>query len=116
VSSVFTFCAGETMRAAQFTGELLAGHKEAAIEVPFDPATRWGVPAHRLWTGRRGHAVKGRLNGVEFESVVVPRSRRFYLLVPDELQSAIGASIGDMIRATIAPMTWFSPATPTDSN
>src|SRR5262245_39040488 len=92
------------MKSAQFTAELLTGHKEAAVEVPFDPAARWKLIAQPLWKGRRGHAVKGRLNGVAFESVVVPRSRRFYLLVPDELQSATGASIGDVLRVTIAPI------------
>ena len=91
------------MKKKRFTGQLLSGHKEAAVEVPFNPAESWGEPAKPLWHGRRGHGVRGVINEVVFESVVVPRSRRFYLLSPEELQLALGASAGDEVRVTIAP-------------
>ena len=98
------------MRQKRFVGELQGGHKEAALEVPFDPAECWGIQTKRLgpkrlWLGRRGYGVKGKINGVAFESVVVPRARRFYLLIPDELQSAMEASLGDAMRVAITPLS-----------
>jgi DNA-binding response OmpR family regulator len=41
----------------RFRSEILLGHKGAAVEVPFDPSMRWGIPAGPLWSGRRGHRV-----------------------------------------------------------
>jgi hypothetical protein len=43
------------MKKKKFKAELLSGHKEDAVEVPFDPATEWGIRAKPLWRGRRGH-------------------------------------------------------------
>jgi hypothetical protein len=65
------------VKPATFSGELLEGHKGPAVEVPFDPAARSRTSAVPLWRGRRGHPVRGLLNGRAFESVIVPRSRRF---------------------------------------
>jgi hypothetical protein len=41
----------------RFKAEVLSGHKEDAIEVPFDPALEWGISPKSLWRGRRGHLV-----------------------------------------------------------
>jgi hypothetical protein len=32
------------MKKKKFKGEVLSGHKEDAVEVPFDPAKEWGIP------------------------------------------------------------------------
>ena len=64
------------MKKKTFKAEVLPGHKEAAIEVPFNPAEIWAIEAQPLWHGRRGHAVKGRLNGRNFESFIVPRQKK----------------------------------------
>ena len=85
----------------KFKGELIGGHKDAAIQVPFDPAKRWSIAATRLRPGRWGHHVQGSLNGTSFESVVVGRSRRFWLLVDDNLQLEAGVSIGDMVEVAL---------------
>ena len=92
------------MHQENFKGELLSGHKEAAIEVPFDPAMQWGVAAGKLRPGRRGHRVRGSLNGVRFESAIVSRSRRFFVLVDEELQQAAKVSIGDTVEVNLEPI------------
>jgi hypothetical protein len=85
----------------RFKSELLSGHKESALEVPFDPSTEWKVPAQPLWRGRRGHSVIVRINGVSFESAIVPRQKKFYLLVDRESQEAAGISEGDLVTVTL---------------
>jgi hypothetical protein len=52
------------MKQRKFKAELRGGHKEDAIEVPFDPAKTWGMTAVPLWRGRTGHRVLATLNGV----------------------------------------------------
>jgi hypothetical protein len=39
------------MKLEKFKGELIGGHKDAAIEVPFDPAKLWAIAATRLRPG-----------------------------------------------------------------
>ena len=93
------------MTKARFKGFVLAGHKQAAVEVPFDPAERWGILAARLWRGRRGYKVRGTFSGVAFQSVVVPRSKRFWVLVEDKHLVAAGASVGDTVTVLLEPMS-----------
>jgi hypothetical protein len=88
---------------ANFSAKLLSGHKEDAAEVPFDPRERWSVAAQPLWPGRRGFPVKATLNGIAFESAIVSRSRRFWLLVPETVEQAAKVTAGDPASFTIAP-------------
>lgn len=88
----------------QFKAVLLQGHKGAAVEVPFDPAKLWAIAARPLWPGRRGHTVRGELNGVSFGSCVVPRSRKFWMLVDERVQRKAGVSVGDTVRVTVEPL------------
>jgi hypothetical protein len=87
----------------QFSGVVLDGHKGAAVEVPFDPTARWGIDAGPLRPGRRGHRVRGSLNGTAFESAIVPRSRAFWLLLDDSVLGAAGVSVGDTVRVAVEP-------------
>jgi hypothetical protein len=91
------------MKKAKFKAEVQAGHKEAAVEVPFDPEQAWGTPPRRLWRGRNGHLARGTLNGSRFDSVIVPRAKRFYLLVAEELREAAGISVGDSVEVVLEP-------------
>ena len=86
-----------------FTGELLSGHKQDALEVPFDPAEEWKIQAQPLWRGRRGFRVKARIKAFEFESSIVPRQRRFFLLIDPVVAESAGLVIGSRIRASVEP-------------
>jgi hypothetical protein len=94
---------GQQMTPSHFSATLLDGHKGAAAEVPFDPAVKWSIPATALWKGRRGHRVRAELNGTAFESAIVPRSKRYYLLLSDEQLTEAGASIGDTVKFAVEP-------------
>lgn len=87
-----------------FRGVLLAGHKGAAVEVPFDPAIEWGSAAKPLWKGRRGQRVRATLNRVAFESAIVARSRRFWLPVDDDVLARAETSVGEDVAIVIEPI------------
>jgi hypothetical protein len=84
-----------------FKGELLAGHKDAAVEVPFDPAEIWNTEAKSLWKGRRGYEVKANVNGIRFESYIVPRQKRFFMLIERDVVKKIGANIGETVKVAV---------------
>ena len=86
-----------------FTGELLSGHKQNALEVPFDPAEEWDIQPQALWRGRRGFRVNARVRGHTFESSIVPRQKRFYLLIEREVVESAGLVVGEQIRVAIEP-------------
>jgi hypothetical protein len=89
------------MKRRTFKAELLEGHKDAAIEVPFDPAELWGANAKSLWKGRRGYEVEATLNGVRFDSCIVPRQKKFYMLVDRDVLKETGVSTGDVVSASV---------------
>src|SRR6185295_19909202 len=93
-----------TMKKKRFKAELLSGHKEMmAVEVPFDPAEEWQIDPQPLWRGRRGHSVDAVIKRVSFESAIVPRQKKCYLLVDRESQSSAGVSEGDLVTVTVIP-------------
>jgi hypothetical protein len=94
--------ARDAKKPARFRGKLLLGHKGHAVEVPFDPAVRWNQVARPLRPGRRGFTVDATVGGVAFASAIVPRSKRFWLLVPDDVMAKAGATTGDTVPVTIA--------------
>lgn len=81
----------------------MSGHKEDAVEVPFDPTVFWGIPAAPLWRGRKGHRVHATLNHIAFEGFVVARMKRFFLLVDDDIKKAAGVAVGDVVHISVAP-------------
>ncbi|HZS44436.1 MAG TPA: DUF1905 domain-containing protein [Blastocatellia bacterium] len=92
------------MKSETFSGTILSGHKDIlAVEVPFNPTEKWSIEPRKLWPGRNGHIVKGKLNGVSFHSCIVPRMKRFFMLIDDDLQAAAGVSAGDTIKVSIQP-------------
>lgn len=92
------------MKRKKFKAELQAGHKENTIEVPFDPEKSWAIAARPLLQGRRGHRVRGSLNGTHFESVIVPRSGKFFLLIQPDVQQATGVAVGDVVDTVVGPI------------
>ncbi len=91
------------MKAVRFTAVVLDGHKGPGFAIPFDPAERWGVAEVRLWPGRRGYRVRGTVNEVRFESAAVGRSRRFFVLVTDEMAKAAQLRIGSKVAVSLLP-------------
>jgi Domain of unknown function (DUF1905) len=87
-----------------FSGELLSGHKQKAVEVPFDPAEEWKLEAQPLWPGRRGFRVRARIKGRAFESSIVPRQKRFFLLIEPEVVKSNGLVVGSQVRVTVEPV------------
>ena len=92
------------MKAIRFDAQILSGHKGAAVEVPFDPGTTWETPSQQLRPGRRGHLARATLNGAKFDSAIVARSRRFWLLVDDDVLTAAKAEVGEIVNVTVAPL------------
>lgn len=92
------------MKKKQFTAEILTGHKDNAVEVPFNPAEVWGLSPQPIWRGRRGHAVSGTLNGFRFdEGFIVPRAKKFFLIIDKDMSSAAGVGVGDKVRISVVP-------------
>jgi hypothetical protein len=89
--------------AKRFSAEILGGHKENAVEVPFDPAAVWGGSPVAIRPGRRGYAVEVVASSARFESFVVARSRRHWLLLNDDAMRVLGAKRGDVIAVALAP-------------
>jgi Domain of unknown function (DUF1905) len=91
------------VNARRFSGTILSGHKEDAVEVPFDPQRTWDLSSRPIRPGRRGYPVQGEINGTPFASDVVSRSRRFWLLLPEPLKRRAGVSTGDEVAVSLQP-------------
>ncbi len=92
------------MKKKIFKAEILAGHKDDAVEVPFDPAAVWGVAPKSIWKGRRGHEVSGSINGIAFaEGFIVPRAKKFFLTIDRDMEQAAGVAVGETVRISLAP-------------
>lgn len=92
------------MKRKKFIAAVQGGHKENAVEVPFDPAAEWNLPARPIWRGRRGHVVRGTVNGFAFaEGFIVPRQKRFFLMIDRDLQQLAGVSAGDSVTVAVEP-------------
>ena len=89
--------------AARFSGVVSEGHKGCAVEVPFDPKERWGVSPVSLRPGRRGHRVAVRLGSRSFPSAVVGRSRKWWLVLPDDVLEGAGLLPGATVSLEIRP-------------
>lgn len=91
------------MATVTFQAVLSSGHKGNAAEVPFDPGERWSLSARPLWPGRRGFRVHATVEGQAFDTAIVARSRRFWLLVPTEVSDLAGLAVGDSGSFSVAP-------------
>ena len=87
--------------ARQFHATIASGHKQNALEVPFDPAQAWDIRAQPIVRGRRGFAVRAQINGTAFDSFVVARSKKFWLLLPVDAQESAGVRCGDEVSVTL---------------
>jgi hypothetical protein len=87
----------------RFRGEILEGHKGCAVEVPFDPARRFGIEKARLRPGRFGHRVRGTVNGVAFDGAIVPRMKRFWLELDAATLKRAKLAAGDTASVALEP-------------
>ena len=95
------------MSLERFKSKLCSGHKDNAVQVPFDPGIRWSTPAQALRPGRRGFRVQASLNGIGFESAIVARSGKFWLLVPGEIfRDVVDVSLRTS-QNPLAPTSYF---------
>ncbi len=92
------------MTTESFDAVLLSGHKQDAVELPFDPAPRWHSRPVALWPGRRGHRVAGSLNGVAFESCVVSRTKRHFVLIEEGVREQARVAVGDPVHMVLRPL------------
>ncbi|HXD33261.1 MAG TPA: DUF1905 domain-containing protein [Pyrinomonadaceae bacterium] len=91
------------MKLTKFKAEILPGHKGDAVEVPFNPMEAWGMQPRPIWRGRKGYPVSGTLNRVPFEeSFIVPRSKKFFLIIDKDMQRAAGVNAGDSVSVSVA--------------
>lgn len=91
------------MKKKTFKAELQSGHKDDAVAVPFDPTEMWGAAPEPLWRGRRGHRILATLNGVSFETFIVPRQQKFFMMVDEAVKHQAGVAVGDVVTVTAAP-------------
>ena len=99
-------------RIARWSGTVFAGHKEDAVEVPFDPRERWSLASRPLRPGRRGWAVDATIGHAKAATAIVARSKRFWLLVPEAVEVAGGFAVGDVVEVRCAPTVTPSPPQP----
>jgi hypothetical protein len=92
------------MKKKKFKAELQSGHQEDAVEVPFDPTAAWGVPPMKLWRGRKGHVVLATVNGVSFETFIVARQQKCYLLVDEDIKQEGRFAVGDIVSVSVVPV------------
>ena len=91
------------MKKKRFKAEVVSGHKESAVEVPFNPAEEWQIDPQPLWRGRRGYPVDVVIKRVSFESAIVPRQKKFYLLIDAEAAKSAGISSGGLVEVAVEP-------------
>jgi hypothetical protein len=88
---------------ARFHSVLAASGRTLVCEVPFDPAERWKLPVVSVGSRRRGVEVAVTVDGVSFDSAVVARSGRHWLLVDDAAARRIAAERGAEVAVVLAP-------------
>jgi hypothetical protein len=81
---------------------VLEGHKGCALEVPGELVAQWAAKPVAFRPGRRGIPVSFRVGKLAFESHVVARARRHWLLLDDEALGVLQVEPGARLRVVIA--------------
>jgi len=97
------------MKSTRFTGTLLGGHKDNAVEFPYNPEELWGIPARPLWPGRRGHHVQVKINGASGDTCIVPRLKKYWVIVDEGLKKEAAVSEGDTVSVIVEPLATPDP-------
>ena len=94
----------------KFTAVVQDGHKGCAVEVPFDPTEVWGEqPTEVVYQRVRGIAVRGTINRGAFESWIIRRWGKFFLLLRDDVLDAGGTAAGEVVNLVVRPKADTSP-------
>ena len=88
----------------KFDAVVYAGHTLHGAEVPFDPATEWGIPPMHLRKGHNAHLVEGTINGRRFQGEIVPRMKKFFLVIDDGTIAGARISGGQTVSITVQPV------------
>lgn len=92
------------MAEVRFSGEVRAGHKQAAVEATFDPRVEWGTEPVSLEAGRNGYRVRGMLGGVPFRGVMVTRSGKWWVVLEEADLRDAAIAVGDTVTVTVEPI------------
>ena len=84
-----------------FRAAVQAGHKQCAVEVPFDPGGELGLALVRVRAGRHGYRVRASIGADWFEGIVVPRMRRWWLLIDPPRLDAAGGHVGSVVEVRL---------------
>ena len=105
-----------TTNAKTFRAIVQRGHKGCAVEVPFNPRTTWGVEASVSSEGGvRGVPVKCTAARAKFDSCIVYRWGKYFLLLDDENLDAARATEGEEIAITVTPVSGASTETESET-
>jgi len=85
-----------SMPKTRFTATIFSGHKGCAVEVP----PEW----------HKAQPVEAQLNGIPFDSVIVARSKTFWLKIDGDLLDAAKVGEGDEVAIAIEPRVVEAPA------
>ncbi|HET7778863.1 MAG TPA: DUF1905 domain-containing protein [Rudaea sp.] len=91
------------MKVERISGVILTGHKCDALEVPLDPGAKWDMAAQQIGPGRRGYRVACRVEALQFDSCIVARSKKFWLLLSPEIEQRLSVKAGDTVRLSLEP-------------
>lgn len=91
------------MAEVRFSGEVRAGHEQAAVEATFDPRVEWEREPEALEPGRRGYRVRGMLGVAPFRGVMVPRSNKWWLVIEEADLREAAIAVGDTVTVTVEP-------------
>ena len=88
----------------RFPAIVRIGHgAQCAVEVPFDPGREWGLGPGPVFPGRNGYLVSASLGGTWFDGFVVPRMKRWWLLVDRAVLDAAGVDVGQDADVRVRP-------------
>ncbi|MCK6448377.1 MAG: DUF1905 domain-containing protein [Planctomycetes bacterium] len=92
------------VRPRRFRAVVLDGQKGCAVQVPFDPAEEWGeLPTEIVYQRVRGVPVRGKLEGESFESWIILRWKKHFLLLDDTVLRASTLAPGELASIEVAP-------------
>ncbi|MCE9595139.1 MAG: DUF1905 domain-containing protein [Planctomycetes bacterium] len=92
------------LRPRRFSAVVLDGHKGCAVQVPFDPAEAWGeLPTEVVYQRVRGVPVRGKLEGEAFDSWIILRWKKHFLLLDNTMLRSSTLAPGELASIEVAP-------------